>query len=73
MRAELIDTKELAAPVEEMKIQMQQQEAILNEKNSKLTLLQEKLAESEKECEAVKTETHVLLLKLKNEAIKSEY
>jgi len=52
---------------------MQQQESALNEKNSKLTLLQEKLAESEKECEAIKSETHVLLLKLKNEAIKSEY
>ena len=39
MRAELIAAKELAAPVEEMKIQMQQQESALNEKNSKLTLL----------------------------------
>jgi len=73
MRAELIAASELAAPVEEMKIQMQQQESALNEKNSKLTLLQEKLAESEKEIEAIKSETHVLLLKLKNEAIKSEY
>ena len=73
MRAELIAAKEQAAPVEEMKIQMQQQESELNEKNSKLTLLQDKLAEQERECEAIKSETHALLHKIKCETVKSEY